>query len=91
MFSNSLMVVVLERSFCMVSENYRREVCRCMSLIGISCTRIYFDLVSAVKNSCFRTLWKKCCFSGDGDYIVAGKMKFFWKKFSMILFLVEYL
>ena len=24
---------------------------------------------------CFRTLWKKCCFSGDGEYIVAGSAR----------------
>ena len=32
----------------------------------------------------FRTLWKKCCFSGDGEYIVAGSAKqhslYIWEK-----------
>jgi len=31
-----------------------------------------------------RTLWKKCCFSGDGEYIVAGSAKqhslYIWEK-----------
>ena len=32
----------------------------------------------------YRTLWKKCCFSGDGEYIVAGSYQehalYIWDK-----------
>ena len=32
----------------------------------------------------FRTLWKKCCFSGDGEYVVAGSARqhslYIWEK-----------
>jgi hypothetical protein len=32
----------------------------------------------------FRTPWKKCCFSGDGEYIVAGSARqhalYIWEK-----------
>ena len=31
----------------------------------------------------FRTLWKKCAFSGDGEFIVAGIIKFLWKPFFL--------
>ena len=34
--------------------------------------------------STFRTLWKKCCFSGDGEYICAGSARahslYIWEK-----------
>jgi len=33
-----------------------------------------------------RSLWKKCCFSGDGEYIVAGSARqhslYIWEKSS---------
>jgi hypothetical protein len=33
---------------------------------------------------CFRTMWKKCCFSGDGEYICAGSARqhalYVWEK-----------
>lgn len=32
----------------------------------------------------FRTMWKKCCFSGDGEYICAGSARqhslYIWEK-----------
>lgn len=32
----------------------------------------------------YRTMWKKCCFSGDGEFIVAGSAKqhslYIWEK-----------
>lgn len=34
--------------------------------------------------SVFRTPWKRCCFSGDGEYIVAGSARqhalYIWEK-----------
>ena len=33
--------------------------------------RVVFSLMSL--HLIGRTLWKKCCFSGDGEYICAGK------------------
>jgi len=36
--------------------------------------------------SYFRTMWKKCCFSGNGEYIVAGTARhhtlYIWDKAS---------
>ena len=33
---------------------------------------------------CCRSLWKKCCFSGDGEYIAAGSARqhslYIWEK-----------
>ena len=33
------------------------------------------DFVCVFAHSARRTLWKKCCFSGDGEYIVAGSAR----------------
>lgn len=54
-----------------------------------SCFMLFTRLLNDEKfqqytSFCFRTLWKKCCFSGDGEYIVAGSAKqhslYIWEK-----------
>jgi hypothetical protein len=46
------------------------------SIDFMSCDMLY--IVS------FRTMWKKCCFSGDGEYICAGSARqhalYVWEK-----------
>lgn len=40
-------------------------------------------LISSARAT-FRTPWKRCCFSGDGEYIVAGSARqhalYIWEK-----------
>lgn len=43
-----------------------------------------FPLISFGPLPVFRTPWKRCCFSGDGEYIVAGSARqhalYIWEK-----------
>lgn len=43
----------------------------------------HFVFISSVRAT-FRTPWKRCCFSGDGEYIVAGSARqhalYIWEK-----------
>ena len=49
----------------------------CVTLVFFKITVLIFGvniiLIFFLKN---RTLWKKCCFSGDGEYICAGKSNY---------------
>jgi len=46
----------------------------------------HFEVDSKHVTHVVRSLWKKCCFSGDGEYIVAGSARqhslYIWEKSS---------
>ena len=48
------------------------------------CVCVEYNILIQLPCLCFRTLWKKCCFSGDGEFIVAGSARqhslYIWEK-----------
>lgn len=55
------------------------SLAKCLSLFFLP-----ICVSSSPMSSLFRTPWKRCCFSGDGEYIVAGSARqhalYIWEK-----------